>query len=262
MATVHKDFESEIPTGEQSEIPVRYWIKGIGNYDGAEFEARAELIAQCDPVYDGRLPTKATVVRRGPTTWEGTVIYSAQEWEYNFEISTQEVLVTQALQTVNRYPRPGQTAPDFKGCIGVTRDGIQGTQVPVPISSWSETHYFDFAAVDDTYKDDLESLVGKCNNATFRRKQKGTVIFDGATGGIARGQRQWVLNFKFRHSPTVTGLTIGDISGITKRGWDYLWVHYIEFPDVTSQRLVRIPDSVHVERVIPEGDFSKMRLPA
>lgn len=261
MVSVHKDFESSIPTGDQSNVVVRYWIKDVPNFDGAEFVARAELIAKCDPIYDGRIPTSAIVDRRGPTIWEGNVTYSAQEWEYNFEIATEDVLTTQSLQTVNRYAPPGQTPPDFKGAIGVTRDGIQGTQVPVAVYSWSETHYFDVSAVDDSYKDDLAALAGHCNAATFRRKPKGTVIFDGCTGGVSRGQRQYILNFKFRYSRNVTALAIGDITGITKRGWDYLWVHYLEIPDPASMRLVRIPDSVHVERVIAEGDFNKMRLP-
>lgn len=258
---VHKDFEAEGFAGRDlAELPVKYWVKGTDDY----IEARAELIAQADRVYDGLVADKWHVIRVGPQTFEGMVIYVAppvDEWEFNFEIATEQVLFTQALQNVGNYAPTGQTAPDFKGSIGVTRDGIQGTQVPISTYAWSETHYFDRGFVDDSYRAALAGLAGRMNAATFRRFPRGEVIFDGATGALSRSSPQWQVNFKFRQSANATNLVIGNITVASKLGWDYLWVHYVEFPDLSAGRLVKIPGSAHVDRVINFGNFDAMRLP-
>ncbi len=260
-ALVHKDFEAEGFAGRDlAELPVKYWVKGPSDY----FEARAELIAQADRVYDGLIAAKYHVLRVGPTTWEGMVIYEPapqDEWEFNFEIATEQVLFTQALQNVGNFAPAGQTAPDFKGSIGVTRDGIQGTQVPISTYAWSETHFFDRAFIDDSYRSILANCAGKMNDAVFRRFPKGDVIFDGATGSLSRRSEQWQVNYKFRRSPNATNLVIGNITVASKLGWDYLWVHYVEFPDITAGRLVKIAGSAHVDRVVNFADFNGMRLP-
>lgn len=258
---VHLDFESQgYAARDLGELPVKYWVKGTADYA----EARIELIAQAARVYDGLVAAKYHVIRVGPTTFEGMVVYEpvpVDEWEFNFEIATEQVLFTQALENVGNYAPTGQTAPDFRGAIGVTRDGITGTQVPVGTYAWSETHYFDRAAIDDSYRATLAATAGKMNAATFRRFPRGEVIFDGAVGSIARSSPQWQINFKFRQSKNATNLPIADITVASKLGWDYLWVHYVEFPDMTAGRLVRIPGSAHVDRVINFADFNAMGLP-
>jgi hypothetical protein len=47
---------------------------------------------------------------------------------------------------------------------------------------------------------------------------------------------------------------MGDITGIDKKGWEYLWVRYQDAED--ADVLVKQPAAVYVEQVYPYGDFS------
>ncbi len=262
--SVWKDFSCGLPTGDTADVTVRYFIRADDDEFLVEYPdvlARAELTAKCDPVYDGRSPTHAEVDRVGPNLFEGTVTYSDQEWEYNFAITTQETQVNKSFSTIGQYVRSGATAANFNQLIGVTRDGVQGTTVQIPVYSWNETHRLPVADVDATYRKNLRNLVGKMNQATFRDCERGEALLVGVQGGIARGQSRYTLNFEFMGSPNITGLTIDGITGISKLGWDYLWTFDIEYPDLAAGRLVRRIEQINVERIFEFGDFRQMKLP-
>jgi predicted RNA-binding protein with PUA-like domain len=258
MIRVRKDFGAEITSIDQADIPVRYWIKGTDN----EFEARAALVIEADPVFDGRVASAYRLDRVGSETWEGLVTYSAQEWERNFEIGIEQVTITQALENVGNYAASGNVAPNFRGAIGVTRDSIEGVSIPIPTKTWSETHYFDPKLIDESYEDAAELLTGKTNDRPWRRHAAGEVMFEGVTGGISRGKTRMALTFKFRKSRNRGAFNIGNIPVPSKAGFDYLWVNYVEYPDPTSFRMVKTPYSVHVDRVIEKGSFDVLRLPS
>jgi len=66
------------------------------------------------------------------------------------------------------------------------------------------------------------------------------------------------LTFRFACSPNATGLVVGDITGIDKLGWDYLWVRYATYEDSSGRSLVQRPASVHVDRVLVPSDYSAL----
>jgi len=66
--------------------------------------------------------------------------------------------------------------------------------------------------------------------------------------------------YEFMAAPNVTSLTVGDITGIAKNGFDYLWTRYDEVVDATANRLVRRPTAVYVEQVFNSGDFSVLSI--
>ena len=74
--------------------------------------------------------------------------------------------------------------------------------------------------------------------------------------GAKRGSGDWEITFRFAASPNVTHLTIGDITGVDKKGWEYLWVRYADSVDDTAKALVKKPIAAYVERVYEYGDFS------
>jgi hypothetical protein len=109
--------------------------------------------------------------------------------------------------------------------------------------------------VTSFYKAALFALTGSVNNAAFRGFAAGEVLFLGASGS-QRGQDDWEITFRFAASPNVTGLTVGSITNIDKRGWDYLWVRYADMEDTTAKALVKRPVAVYVEQVYPFADLS------
>jgi hypothetical protein len=150
---------------------------------------------------------------------------------------------------------PGQTAPDFKNAIGVSRDSVDGVDIVVPTYKWTETFRLPAAIVTGAYKASLFGLTGRVNNLAFRGFQPEEVLFEGARGS-RRGAGDWEISFAFAASPNVTGMSVGSITGINKKGWDYLWCRYADFEDEAAQMLVKRPVAVIVNRVYPSGNFS------
>ena len=83
----------------------------------------------------------------------------------------------------------------------------------------------------------------------------GECLFLGASGS-KRGEEDWEITFRFAASPNRTGITVGDITGIAKKGWEYLWVRYADAEDAAAKALVKKPVAVYVEKVYEDGDFS------
>ena len=88
-------------------------------------------------------------------------------------------------------------------------------------------------------------------------------LFLGASGS-KRAQvgeeEDWEITYRFAGSPNVTGLSIGPISGISKKGWEYLWVRYADQEDTTAKALVKRPIAAYVERVYESGNFAALGL--
>ncbi|MCC7350221.1 MAG: hypothetical protein IT446_06595 [Phycisphaerales bacterium] len=200
--------------------------------------------------------------------WEGRVTYAPLEYQsppeagdstFNFDTGGGTQHITQSLATINKYIASG-TAPDFKGAIGVTADSVEGVDITVPVYNFSETHYIAPADVDDAYKGAIFALTGKVNNASFRGLAAGECLFLGASG-TRRGTGAddlWEITYRFAGSANRMGLTIGGITGIDKKGWEYLWVRYQDVVDSPSNSLVKQPLAVYVEKVYDLGDFSTL----
>ena len=192
----------------------------------------------------------------GNGIWDVTARYSSrepEESEFTFDTSGGTTHITQSLQTVGKYAPAGETAPDFKGAIGVSTDSVEGTDVTVPVYSFSETHRIPGALVTGAYKLTLFMLTGRTNQAVFKGFAAGEVLFLGASGA-KRGKDAWEITFRFAASPNVSGLKVGDIEGINKKGWEYLWVRYAD--DEDEHVLVKRPIAVYVEQVYQAGDFA------
>ena len=68
----------------------------------------------------------------------------------------------------------------------------------------------------------------------------------------------WEISFRFAGSPNVMNLTVGPVTGVSKKGWEYLWVRYETVEDAAAKRLVQRPAAVYVEKVYESGDFGAL----
>ena len=255
--TVEEKWDSrETTLGEDSQVELRWVIGGTDD----DVAAHAALLATSPVSYGGLIRQTSHIERIAEFGWEGTVRYGTTEppetgdSSFSFDTGGGSQHITQTLQTVGSYAAAG-TPPDFKGAIGVTADAVEGVDVTVPVYNFSETHYLDAALVTPAYKATLFYLTGTVNNGLFKGFAQGEVLFQGASGS-KRGTEDWEISFKFAGSPNATGLTVGDITGIAKKGWEYLWVRYRDEEDTTAKALVKRPVAVYVEQVYPYGDFS------
>lgn len=226
--------------------------------DGTESDAvvRATVEATIPAMYAGLVIQNYHIAHQGGGLWEVTVRYGKREPKqpgessFSFDTGGGTTHITQSLQTVAKYP---EDAPDFKGAIGVNNNSVEGTDITIPVYHFKETHYIPVPLVTPVYKATLFALTGKVNAAPFKGFAPGEVLFLGASGS-QRGQDDWEITFSFAASPNATGLPIGDITGIDKKGWEYLWVRYQDVED--ENVLVKQPAAVYVEQVYPYGDFA------
>jgi len=168
--------------------------------------------------------------------------------------------ITQAEYEV---PYPGG-APFQSFAIGVDGQSVNGVDIVVPQLSWTETYDVKSAYVTAAYIKTVAGLTGTTNNASFRSFPTGEVLFLGCSGqqewDEQKGDGPWSLSYRFVASPncgsgqTRPAITIGSITGINKKGHEYLWVRYED--DVQSDTLLKKPKHVYVNRVYPEGNFS------
>lgn len=157
--------------------------------------------------------------------------------------------------TERRFP---STAPSMDSAIGVDGDSVSGVDIVVPALSWTESYDVPSSYVTAAYIRRVAALTGTTNDATFRGFAAGEVLFLGCSGNqdwdADKGDGPWSLSYKFVASPNVTGQTIGSITGVEKKGHDYLWVRYED--SVSGSDLIKKPKYVYVNTVYKEGAFS------
>lgn len=201
--------------------------------------------------------------------WEATARYAVPSGEFTgpgddivegFDIGTSTVRVTQSRSTVDTFERAGFDPPDFKGAIGVNGQEVEGVDVVVPQAITTRTAYKDASEVDTDYQNALIGLVGSVNSETFLGRAAGEVLFLGATGSRLGNSGKYEITFKFAISPNRSGFSHGDITGIDKAGWDYLWFYYDS--TTNANKLVKRPAAAYVERVYPQESFSALGLSA
>jgi len=257
MATIIERYDSRESTEgvESPSVDLIFVVQGTED-DGA---VRALVEATIPALYTGLVFQTYHISHQGGGVWEVTARYGKKEPKdtndssFSFDTGGGTTHITQSLATIGSYAPPGKVAPNFKGAIGCTTDSVEGTDVTIPVYSFTETHYLPVAVVTGAYKAALFYLTGKVNNAAFKGFAIGEVLFQGASGS-QRGEEDWEITFRFAASPNVTGLSVGLITGINKKGWEYLWVRYADAED--QNVLVKQPIAAYVEKVYDEGDFS------
>ena len=100
----------------------------------------------------------------------------------------------------------------------------------------------------------------KCrvNSDTFRGFAPGEVLFRGASFEASATATMVPVTFRFDVRTNETDIVISDIEGITKNGWDYLWVEYVD--DVVGTRLWKKAKYVYVARVIERKPFANLKI--
>ena len=249
----------------RSDGAIEYVIHSI-NSDGENLtkaEALAALKAGA-PAIDGGLFANDYSVEfldesGSESYWLGFVKYGELEFinvgsspRVRFSTGGGNLHITQSLGTKS-YVSSG-SAPDHGGAIGVTSEGVQGVDILVPNTQWSETHRFNDTKVSTAYIKTLANATGRTNKADFREFAAGEVLFLGAEGGKINDSA-WEITFNFAASPNIT-TTIAGISGIQKNGWEYLWIQHEEKEDTAAKRIVRKAIAVYVEQVYFEADFA------
>ncbi|MBI9017378.1 MAG: hypothetical protein JEZ07_08980 [Phycisphaerae bacterium] len=233
-----------------------YLISGTAS----EFDAISTLAGNAPTVFSFMQRKSYSVKPISNTIWEGRADYGANApdtstFTTSFDTTGGTQHITQSLENLGNYAPAGKTAPDFMGAIGVTKNSVQGVDVPVPVFKWQETHYITNANDNALV---YRNLTGCTNDAAFRGFAAGEVRFLGASGEYDGASSKWRVTFKFESGVHITNLAVGDITVTAKPAWAYLWVRHGTAEDNAANTLVQRPMSAHVELVSPDADFSSL----
>lgn len=175
----------------------------------------------------------------------------------SFEIGGGTVRITHSKETVNSYVPSGQTATDFEQGINVTETGVEGCDIYAGPSVFTETRNYS-SSTHDALCGVLEELKFHVNSAPFLGRPVGTVLYIGASGGFKNLESFGSVTHKFLYSENVSGVSIGTINSILKRGHDFLWTRSKEEVDNTTKRVKLIPSQVNIERVYGYLDLNNI----
>jgi hypothetical protein len=199
----------------------------------------------------------------GDDAWQVQVDYVKEGAEYgtdplkrsrSFDTTGGTQHITQAFSET----KYGTNAPDQQKAIGVDENGVNGVDIVVPQLQWTETYDVPNAYVTDGYIRGVSSVTGCTNISEFRGFDAGEILFVGCTGSQEwddqKGRGPWTLSFRFIASRNTTNQTIGSVTGIAKKGHEYLWVRYESASE--GNVLIKKPKAVYVNQVYSEASFS------
>lgn len=158
---------------------------------------------------------------------------------------------------------PSSAAPDFGDAINVQHDSdgkinVMGLNVEETVGSFSVTVMRPSVTV--SYLRTVCRTVGRVNSGSIWGFEAGELRFMGASGSQNSPDGPWTVTYNFAVSENQTNLTIGGISGITKKGWEYLWPYFEYSKDETAKIIVKKPKHIFVQEIFKTADFSQLKI--
>jgi hypothetical protein len=171
----------------------------------------------------------------------------------------------------------GTNTVSFNMIVGNQVDSADGCDIPISDFHMTVTVVFDLNAATGAPNampdhNDLFRLTGRTNNADFAvkdtRKNRtysflaGELTFEGAGEPDARPDGGVEMTFRFHGSPNVVNQTIGPITGVDKKGSEYLWVRYEIMDNPGAKKISAFtPKYAVVNQVLFNDDFSLLNIP-
>jgi len=261
------------------EVPQEWLIHDVDD----ELSALIFALGDLPPFFGGAAMASLSIARReADDVWRVAVKYSLsrsnpissvpggsgdgnlEDPEITYELGGETRHITDSIaSTMYRTWSDGSTVSTEYGSspIGVTKDEVKGVDIPFPIVSFSETHYFPAIALRGDQgrqrRQTWESLFGKVNNAEFRGYLDGEVQFQGVSLQ-QKGNKPVAVQFKFQRRPTLFDVPIGalvipEISGfaIPDPRWE-------EVKNDVTKKMTRQVAEVWVHEAIASADFTDL----
>jgi len=193
---------------------------------------------------------------RGNGIWHVDVPYGpvnkqTGQWDFDFDTQGGTVRIFQSKST-SRFPAG---ATDHKGAIDLQNGEIRGTEIVIPALRMNYSFRFPSGVVSEGYARNLARNTGKTNIAQWHGFDAGEALFLGGTGKSG-SQSESTVQFSIACSENATGLTIGGIANVAKKGWETVWIAYED--DENNDDPIRSPKAVYAEKVYDEMDFASV----
>lgn len=190
--------------------------------------------------------------------------------EYSFSTANGTKRIYAALEHVASHGRlgaggvgPEQPAPDHRGLINVTENGVEGVDIIAPGAQFTISKKL--RLITWGYFKRLLATTARTNDKVWGPFAIDECLCMGATGRYTNSDDQfpWALDVAFGFEPTnEAAITIGDciVPAGEKHGWYYMWTEFEPQDDEDNKFLVKRPLAVHIERVYDRANFDLMRL--
>ena len=259
-----KGFPSEktvTPAAQTTRQVVLSWVV-LGTTN--DLMVKALVRADDTAIYDGLVLQTVAAKETAPEAWdcqaESGVANDPKEYEYKFAFDTTggKQKITQAKEHIASYPQREHRRgpPGCDRCHGPRRGRLWNRRAEVQLVR-------DLAIAHRRLR--LGLLPGL--EGGYRPGQRRQWFRGFSAGQVALSRRQGIglqqrpvahrdhLHVRAERQ-RLWSVTIGTISGVSKAGWQYLWVHYQETrDDQTAKKFVHRPDAVYVERVYDAASF-------
>ena len=197
-----------------------------------------------------------TASHDGNGVWKGKIHYgmiqrAVGKWNLSFDTSGGTLHVTHNKAMRAKY---GTAARDTRA-IGLNDGQLDGCDIIIPALKLTWTFRHEAGVISLGRIKTLASFTGYVNNNAWMSFEPNEMLFLGATGSEGNDTETSVA-YSFAASANVTGLTIGSISGIAKKGHDYLDVKWIDGEDTGVD--IKTASAVYTHRVYDEANFSTL----
>ena len=170
--------------------------------------------------------------------WKATVQWASLTYQYALKIggSSQQIRCDKSLtQIYSDASAPAAQWNNGDSGVPIGWDGrsVHGCSIYVPTRSWTESVEIPATQYSFDYEDTVAGInESPVNSSSFRGYDPGEVIFHGMQSQLSTQNPDFVIaSYEFEETPNRNAanrnaITVDDISGIKKDGWDYLDVHY------------------------------------
>lgn len=183
------------------------------------------------------------------------------DWRFSISTQTQNIKLSKGLYSV--VPTVGNEWTLFlNGPYPIGFDGKDtlGVDVLMPVASWDETYYFDPDDVDQTYRLNCLSLVGKVNNATFRGAAARQVLLQSVEGN-KKGAAPWAVTFSFLYKGNYSGDVVfedGEQRTISTIGHQHIDIR--DGKGTIEGKTITVPKMILIHDIYEFGDFSLLNI--
>ena len=176
-------------------------------------------------------------------------------YRLTFDTTGGTIHISASKETIGKYP--AATAPDYKQLIGVNKDEVVGADIVIPALKMSVHFNHPAAIITLSRIKYIQSITGMVNSAAFLTFAAGEVLFLGASGSEGT-DADTEVTYQFAMSANASGLTIGAVADIVKKGHELAWIKYKNATDTVGSTTlpVKQPEFVYVERVYDTVDLA------
>jgi hypothetical protein len=238
----------------------RYKIADVANKNTANGLALASTPAVVSTIYGLLYRQDIQLSQSAYNQWIVEVPYGPRksvtgDFTWDFDTTGGTIHITQAKAEVARFP--AASAPNQRGAIAVDGDEVKGTDIIIPAMKINVNFRHPYGVITLPQAKFLANITGTTNSTPFLTFPPGEVLFLGARGQDGT-EAEATVSYQFAMSANQTGMTIGEIAGVSKKAWEVAWIRYEDNIVTADGKEVptREPKFVYVDRVYDEIDMA------